>query len=79
MAVFTTSGVQTFAAVEHISNTVFADLQTDINAFITGTLDADADNYYSVDVKYLPFDGTNYNASVFYVRYEIDPDYGVEA
>lgn len=74
----TTSGIKTFTAVKHLSNTVFADLETAINTFISGTLDIDADNYYTVDIKYI-WDGTKYNGSIIYTRYEIDPDYGLIA
>lgn len=69
-----TSGIQTFTQVKHLSNAVFADLETNINDWIVANIDADTDNYYSLDVKYF-WDDTNYNASIQYTRYVVDPEF----
>jgi hypothetical protein len=73
---FSTSGIQTFTKVHHETHASFATLETNINNWITTNIDGDADNFYSVDVKYI-WDGTNYNASIIYTRYLVDPEFTV--
>lgn len=72
----TTSPTKLFAAVKHFSSDALDDLDVAINLFIS-TLDADADNYYTVSLGSSYFDVTNarYVCAILYTRFEIDSEW----
>lgn len=70
-----TSSTKYFTEIKHFSETTLAALDTAVNNFITGTLDADPYQYYTVTLGTSYKEGSNYIVCIAFTRFEIDSDW----
>jgi hypothetical protein len=75
MAITTTSPTKLFTQVKHFSAANLSDLDDAVNTFITGTLDDDPYDYFTVILGSSYFDGSNYVCAISYTRFENDSDW----